>query len=264
VSTLPIAAGTAALLIGATGASAATLNLTTAGSSGFINGALYQQVPDQSTGTGVIDPFLRVQRDGIEEGFNTDASNPPLDAKGGIWTHSIRVSDLDLQVVNGISYYRFLLDINEVNTEAQRNISLDELQIYTGNAGASPASLAAIQGASTLRYDLDGPLLVDNNILLNYGLNPGSGAGDMFAYIPAALFVGAGANDFVYLYSLFGLTAASGGDASDGFEEWALIRSTQPIPEPTTVFGGLFLLGGLGWIERSRIKGLLGKLMGKA
>src|SRR5262245_64169221 len=49
---------------------------------GSVNGALFTNLNDTnfntSTGTGVIQPFLRVQNNGIEQGFNTTASNPQI------------------------------------------------------------------------------------------------------------------------------------------------------------------------------------------
>src|SRR5262249_10632113 len=71
-----------------------TIDLTSAGNAGILQGAFYQQVNPQSTGTGVIDSFLRIQANGNEAGFNTNFSPAPLDDKGGIYTHAITVGDL--------------------------------------------------------------------------------------------------------------------------------------------------------------------------
>ena len=55
------------------------LDLTTAGASGFINGAFFQQVPDQSTGTGVIDPFVRLStNDNCEQAAKQEVDAPHL------------------------------------------------------------------------------------------------------------------------------------------------------------------------------------------
>src|SRR3989442_1746946 len=53
---------------------ATTVDLTTAGSSGTLNGALFQQTDPIPTGTGVIDSFVRVSaaNQDIEQGYNTD------------------------------------------------------------------------------------------------------------------------------------------------------------------------------------------------
>ena len=118
---------------------------------------------------------------------------------------------------------------------------------------------ATLTGA-TLIYTLDGPTL-DNWVNLNYNLNTGSGSGDMFLFVPSALFDSAG---FVYLYSQFGCPASGQANqcgaglltkyaASDGFEEWAVKGAVQ-IPEPGTIFLlGIGLVGtGLMWSRRRR------------
>lgn len=72
--TLPLVLCGLALTGLASNADAAILDLTVAGNFGFLNGGFFQQVPDQSTGTGVIDPFVRIgaANQNIVEGYNTD------------------------------------------------------------------------------------------------------------------------------------------------------------------------------------------------
>ena len=73
-------------------ANANMVDLTTAGSSGAINGAqFYQYSADIPTGTGVFGPFLRVQQNGTESGYNTDGALQ-FDTKPGAWTHAIQLS----------------------------------------------------------------------------------------------------------------------------------------------------------------------------
>src|SRR5262249_3017655 len=51
-----------------------------AGLSGFVGDILFTGVSasnfNTSTGTGVIQPFLRVQKAGVEQGYNTEAGKP--------------------------------------------------------------------------------------------------------------------------------------------------------------------------------------------
>jgi hypothetical protein len=75
-------------------------------------------------------------------------------------------------------------------------------------------------------YDLDTG--GDNWIKLNYRLNSGSGAGDMYAYIPESSFVGLSPDGYVYLYSKFGQNNA----ANAGFEEWAVRTGVSQAPPP--------------------------------
>ena len=58
------------------------------GNSGSANDGQFIWTPEQPTGTGVIDPFVRVQADGSEQGYNTSGGTP-FDEKAGIWTHDI-------------------------------------------------------------------------------------------------------------------------------------------------------------------------------
>jgi hypothetical protein len=235
------------LLLSGAALHAEVVDLTTAGSSGTIGQSFFQQIDPQSTGTGVIDPFLRVQANTSEQGYNTSASSPPFDAKAGTWTHNLKMTDLDLVTLNNQTYYRFLLDINQNQGGDSELLTLHTLQLYTGAVGSQTTTDLSQLG--TLRYDMDSAVLggaADSKIELNYLLNPGSGAGDMFAYIPTSLFLGADAMDYVYLYCEFGPNY----DSNDGFEEWS-IQAPRP-PSPCRNRERLFLASSLwavwaGW-----------------
>jgi len=212
-------------------ASALMIDLTTLGADGTIGDAYFVQVANQSTGTGIIDPFLRLQANTQEHGVNSDGPYT-MDEKSGIWTHSIRVSDFGSVDLEGVPSIRFLLDINQTNNSPL--LTLDGFRIYVAPS-ADYNTLALLDANATLLYDMG----VGNNVLLNYDLEAGSGAGDMLAYLPYSLF-SPHQDQWLYLYSEFGY---SGGDyeTNDGFEEWARVDGVAtPIPEPTT----LLLLGG--------------------
>src|SRR6478609_5517422 len=71
------------------------VDLTTPGSSGTINGAVFLQDSTHPAGVGVFQPFLRLQGNGTEQGLNTDASQLPYDDKGSAnWTHSVPLSSI--------------------------------------------------------------------------------------------------------------------------------------------------------------------------
>src|SRR5690349_6373427 len=100
--------GFAALCPGTLPLAASTLDLTTAGATASVAaiiGGTYRvdQINPQSTGTGVIDSFLRIQGNGNEMGFNTDAT-PTLDAKAGTFTHSLHLSDVPIVSLSGTAY----------------------------------------------------------------------------------------------------------------------------------------------------------------
>jgi len=229
-----------ALVFAAAGiASATVLDLTTAGASGSIGSAFFIQVPDQSTGTGIIAPFLRVQANDVEHGVNTDGPYT-MDEKSGPWTHKILVSEFGVVDLNGTPSIRFLLDINQ-NNQNDALLSLDMLRIYVAPV-ATYNTLGLLDANATKLYDMDPVGAADNWIKLDYDLNPGSGAGDMFAYLPYSMFA-AHSTEYLYLYSKFGDPAGGNLPSTDGFEEWAKVDIGAPpgqIPEPTT----LLLLGG--------------------
>ncbi|MEO7166737.1 MAG: hypothetical protein ABI787_04910 [Spartobacteria bacterium] len=202
-------------------AQAKVIDLTGNNTTGRVNHAEFDWTPEQPTGTGYIQSFLRVQADPAEEGYNTSGGTP-LDDKAGPFTHDIRVSDLEPSIVKigKFLYYRLLLDVNEPGG-SKSLISLDRLEFYTSDVGSKITT--DVTSLGILRWSLDGA--GESYILLDAARNHGSGSGDMYAYIPVASFAGALSTDFVYMYVRFGDQpgAASGG----GFEEWSIDTSGQ-------------------------------------
>ncbi len=228
-----------------------TLDLTSAGADGFINGAYFLQTAPQPTGTGVIDSFVRMQSPGsspIEHAYNTKVNGVLNNDSDDPHNHELLLSDIAIVNISGINYRKFLLDINEPSGGTKPLISLDEIQIFrssipnqsvTSFSGAGLINLAS----SSLVYQLDSGS--DNWIELDASLNSGSGSGDMFAFIPDSLFTGS--YPYVYLYSKFGINKAAEG----GFEEWAAWSAPKVVPEPATMsLLGMGLLGLLGFRKR--------------
>jgi len=226
--------------------SAAVLDLTTAGASGFVNGAFFQQVAPQPTGTGVIDSFLRLQANGLEQGYNTGARPVEFDQKTDPnFTRNLLLSDVPVVNLNGTAYRQFLLDINESSGQNREFLSLDKLQIFQSDT----PNVNSYSNLGTKIYDL-----APNSIYLDYSLNHGSGSGDMFAYIPDSLFDPT--TPYVYLYSLFGNEMGADGTSDAGFEEWAVLQGQTPvneIPAPATlIFAALGCgLGFVGYVAHN-------------
>ena len=208
-----------------------------------IDGAWFYNSDTASTGSGVIQPFLRIQKNGIEQGYNTDYRAPKkadneypemIDP----WTQSLLLSAVPTVDIDGTLYREFLLDLNQNNSAEGRYLSLDALEIYQADAGNLTNHPT---GLGTMVYEMGLDVLGASNwILLDATLNSGSGSGDMFAYIPNTLFDIK--HNFVYLYSMFGVNNT----ANATFEEWA-VRKAQTPPEIVPVpVPGAILLGMLG------------------
>jgi hypothetical protein len=200
------------------------VNLTSPGATGTANGALFEQISAQSTGSGVIDPFVRINpggSDNCEQGYNTSHRKLEFDENNSpTFTHDLALADVPVVTKGGIDYYQFLLDINQNNNgPTDHFLSLNKIEIYSsGFAGATgyPGGLGALEWS----LDGAGPAW----IWLDYALNHGSGSGDMFMYVPKSMLSGT----YVYFYSSFGEDF----NANDGYEEWAVLRA-GPVPTPT-------------------------------
>jgi hypothetical protein len=246
VSALLIAAG--GVMFGASRASAEiTLDLAASSPQADGNSALFYSTDLQPTGTGVIQPFVRIQAKPTEEGYNTDGAIEfdTKDHTGQNWTHSITLSQVPIVTIGGVDYREFVLDINETSSKLGRFLSMNELEIYTSNTNLLSSfdranhTFGTPAGASTsMVYDMDAS--GDKLVKMDYSQASGSGSGDMFVYIKKSLF--GGGNPYVYLYSKFG--NPDGSDA--GFEEWATRPATPAVPLPASVWGGLTLLGLMG------------------
>ena len=211
--------------------------------------SIFQFTDQQPTGTGVIQPFLRVQASPTEQGYNTSGGTP-FDDKAGPWTHDIQFSDLQSTAVtvNGTSYFKVMVDLNEPGG-SKSTISLENLQFYTSSQGSKTTTTLSQLG--TLRYSMD-TAGGDNTVEFDAARNHGSGSGDAFFYIPTTAFAGTNANDFVYMYVNFGNADMT---TAGGFEEFTLVRNLAPVPEMSAFFpivGLLVAVGSTSILRRRR------------
>ncbi|WP_239027514.1 PEP-CTERM sorting domain-containing protein [Geomonas diazotrophica] len=214
-----------------------------------MNGALFYQTDPRPTGTGYIDPFLRLGTgtNNYEQGYNTSARPFQYDQKEPLnYTHDLMLGAVPIVSKNGVDYREFLLDINQINSGTGALLSLDVLQIFLRSSAFTDSDIThqgnnyTFPSLGTMVWNLDDG--VDSYIKLNYDLNTGSGSGDMLFYVPNSLFAGYADTTALYLFSGFGTNY----EANDGFEEWWVGKSAPvpPVPEP-----GTMILLGAGFLS---------------
>jgi hypothetical protein len=229
----------------------AVVDLSTAGSGAVLgNGAIVHRNDaawnnangPQAHGRGTMDSFLRIDANGVEEGFNTTARPFQLDqVKNG--TTALTLSQVPVVTVNGTAYREFVLDVNEPGNKG-RTLSLDEVRVYVadqGNLKNYNGSNGKLGGQSPV-YNLDSAGNV--TVMLKSMVNQGPRASEMALLVPNSLFAGKSNGSFVYVYSKFGGSAPAGGDA----EEWGVRHNppsspSSPPPATGSVSGQVFADG---------------------
>jgi len=188
---------------------------------------------NQASGTGLFDPFVRLQGSPTEQGFNTNAP-VTFDAKTGTWTHAIKVNAIPIVDCDGsgpgtATCWELFNDINESNST--KRISLNDVQIWFTNSATTTdgtgTTFTSFASPATLEYHFSGDILIND-------VNQGSGRGDLRYLVPTAGHTWDSSTYFV-LYSQWGTTTGTagnygtGGYSSDGgFEEWK-VRKTPTV-----------------------------------
>jgi hypothetical protein len=216
----------------------ATLNLTTQGSEGVLNGAIFSQL---NAGANPNDPthtFLTLQERTLlgsiftaEEGYNTDARPLQFDAIGGPdETRALQLGEAPVIMRDGVAYREFLVTVRQPSFVP--TITLDEFRIFVGSSGnlrgynTSNDRLAGLSAS----YNLDAGS--NNAVRLNDNLNR-SATADMAVLIPESVFANATADSYVYVYSRF--SSFPGTSVLSGSESWSVRQITQPPPSGGTM-----------------------------
>jgi len=249
------------------GVAATTSGSFATGTSAGGAGTIYRLIDTIPAGTGVFQPFLSYQHKNQEEGINTsqlgNGQGVLNDKRVPQWTHDVHVGDLgqvdlSLKPVSSGGYFAFELDANETGSgQPNRLLSIDDIRIYTsagspfvgagGSIGNDSQAHTAILNdtVGTLRYAQNEPNGIANFVLIDAsrrteGSTSGSGSSDMIVLVPASLFAGAAATDFLTFYTLNGAHDEAGDDGSDaGFEEWRYLAGAA-VPDGGST---LLLLG---------------------
>ncbi len=204
-----------------------------------INGGIFDYFPSsQASGTGVFDTYLALKNNsGTEMGFNTGGKVSDYDEDDSK-TSALPLDAVPLVLMEGTLYREFCVDINEVSGEPSQFISLDVMQIWQtdinnleGQYSMSTYSFSSSE--PVLIYDMDGGYdnghhsESDDNktLILDYGVNTGSGKPDYKLFLPASWFTN---QEYVVMITVHGFAGddSNGFDASDGFEEWG-VRKVQ-------------------------------------
>ena len=211
---------------------ATIVDLTTSlTANGSINGALFFATDQQAAGTGFIDPFLRVQGNDFEQGYNTDGGFPFNDKNPHNFQHSVQLSSLAQFDVDGTQYFKFMLDANQ-SGQSNHTFTLTQLQFYTSNDPAQTTTVFAADGTLSLgqlAYNLNIGGGTDNSVITT---STGSGKFDAVVYVPVSFFNPT--DRFVYLYFA--------GKGNGGFEEWTFSGAVAPIPEFDTLLPVIALI----------------------
>jgi hypothetical protein len=97
-----------------------------------VNGATWNKSGAFKVGSGLLNPFLSIQNDGHEEGFNTDGTLP-LDSKRTNFTNALPLNIVPVVRRSGVPFREFIFDANEANSVPDALFSIDRFNLWLCN-----------------------------------------------------------------------------------------------------------------------------------
>jgi hypothetical protein len=199
-----------------------------------------------ASGTGLFDPFVRLQASPSEQGYNTTSGNTQFDTKVGNWTHPILVSQIpqrpcpDAPATGGgappppalgsLTCFELFVDINESNTA--KHVSLNKVEVYfttlAGGAITGYPTGGFTDPSTTKQYAFSGNILINDVNQgsgrgdLRYDIPINNGAGRSITLPPGCFYGSTTCTTYFVLYSQWGFPSgpSSTYNSEGGFEEW--------------------------------------------
>jgi hypothetical protein len=227
----------------------ARIDLRTAGSEAVLAGGAIAHRMDgvwnnangsEAHGTGALQTYLTVQNDGVERGYNTDFRPVQFNASSDAnQTRALPLANVPVVTVDGQEYREFVLNVDQIDANGDRQLSVDEIQIFTStvnnlrNYSNANNTLRAGSLVESPIWSLDALDGSTNDWLQVRAKANTAATGELALLIPNDLF--APGETFVYIYSRMGVNR----DANQGAEQWG-VRSGPVANESVSISGRVF------------------------
>lgn len=230
----------------------AVFDLRTAGAEALLaDGAIAHRIDgvwdgangNQAHGNGALQTYLTVDADGVERGYNTNFRPVQFNASSDpAATRALQLSNVPVVTIGTQQYREFVLNIDQVNVSGDRQLSVDEVQIFKSNLdnlrNYNNANNTLRAGATIVSptWSLDALDGSQNDWLrLRAMTDQGARAGEMALLIPNEMF--SSGEQYVYIYTRMGANRAANG----GAEQWGVRNPPPAPPSGQSISGQIYL-----------------------